>query len=171
MKRSGFTMIELMIVSLLLLTTVTAIYTTLHFHSRNTRELINLGKLHYLEEVTLKEMERTSRPASALIGPGENYNGIPMSLPGIAVDTFYAVDVTGSIIGGYGVGNGRLYELDNGSWVPFVSGNDTIDLLAGSQFQLSTDRKEVSISLGLMVLDRSDTILVPRRGGLIRCRN
>ncbi len=171
MKKNGFTFVEMIVVMVLLLVSGTVVMSVLNIQNNATRELTFQGKIHYMGEIVLEELERTARPSVALIGPGETYGGTPLALSRVTVDTLFIVDAAGTLTAGYGIANNRLWEYRNSSWTPFMSGRDTVMLMPNSGFELSPSRKEVVVQLQYMLLDRGDTITIPLRGGLVRCRN
>ncbi len=161
MKNQGFSLVEMIVVMALLLVSGTVVMSVFNVQNSSTLQLTTQGKMHYLSEVVLEEIERNVRPAVELIGSGA---------PSTTVDTLFIKDGAGDTISGYANVDDTLFEFVDDSWIPFVSGGETVLLMSNSGFELSSG-KEVVVQLQYMLLDRGDTVTIPPRGGLVRCRN
>lgn len=172
MNNKGFTLVELVVVMVLMLITGSSIVTVYIQQSRSTSELLFRGQLQSIEEVFIADASRKIRPSFAVLASNETYAGAPLTLAARTEDTIYVSLSAGTKIPLYAIApNGLLSEYVSGSWKPFKSGNDTARVVAGSGFQLSSNRREMYINLRFFDMNKTDTVSLPTTGGFLRCRN
>jgi hypothetical protein len=174
MQRNGFTLVELLVSSIIAVFVGISIYTMvqLSVSQSSAGSLDAISNIRY--DNTIQQIAYSIRRSNCALKSSELWP--PCSL---AVDTnvsaIYLKNANGSDTGGYQISSGILQEriLSGGTWTwqNFKMGDTAVTVTSGSRFMLSSDRKRVYLVLNTMCVIGKCRDTVFSHGESFLCRN
>jgi hypothetical protein len=179
-SNGGYTLVEGIVASVISSMLAGVVFTILGFNYNSVKFGAVNAKVRSQYEIAITEIGTNARNAYAVLnyeGSGETYP--PASTLARAVTSkimMYGEDAhgAGTPIRGFWVDNGQLKEWKPGwsEFKPFVVGSwSTMNVLDVSPFQLSADRKALTVSMRVIDSLNGAAAVAPARGEVFICRN
>ncbi len=173
---SGFTLIEVLVVSLLSTVLGATILTTFYMVTAQIKESTELQKLSVMEAAVSEAIAQTAFKSDAVY---ENPCTMPAANPNTLVPVsrltvIYFCKDDGSSVGGYRIDQDTLKELTAGNnWIPFQVGNELFVPLKGSpsSFFLLPKRLGLQYYLEFSRVVDGKPYSLPTFIELVQCRN
>jgi hypothetical protein len=176
----GYTMVEGIVAAVISSMLIGVLFTILGFNYNSVKFGVVSAKVRSQYEIAITEIGTNTRNAYAVLnyeGSGESYP--PASTLAQIVTSkimMYGEDATGAgtTVRGFWVDDGQLKEWKPGwsEFRPFIVGSwSAMNVLDASPFQLSADRKTITVSMRVKDSLCGAAAVAPARGEVFICRN
>jgi prepilin-type N-terminal cleavage/methylation domain-containing protein len=176
-KQGGFTLVEVLITSLIMGVIFGGMVSMLMMYTRELREGVAMSRLQMQYENIALQMADKARSADAVVKTTDAWP-VATTFTADSADGVYMKDASGTILAGYQVTNGVFQEYVGGNWINYKSGSYSTSaaggldsVTAGKPFFLSATRKNVTLTFNLKTTVASTTDTLKSRGDMFLCRN
>jgi hypothetical protein len=166
----GFTLMECLVAGSVASIVGTILLSMLQMNSQQTSDGALNAKVQMHYETAIAQISATARRANVILSQGESWPPLWNVNP-LSTSTIMMYDNTGAPIGGYRVSGIMLQEYIHGSWRNFRNGTNDIQVVSGSAFSLSGDRKWLTVNLSVFAVYTGLKDTVTSKQEVLLCRN
>ncbi|MBN1129649.1 MAG: type II secretion system protein [Chitinispirillaceae bacterium] len=166
----GFTLVEGLVTVAVASVIGTILVTMLQMNGQCTSDGALNAKVQMQYETVIAQISATARRANAILPQDESWPPI-WNIDPLSTGAIMMFNDNGAAIGGYRVNGIALQEYIDGSWQNFSNGTEDIQVVSGSAFALSGDRKWLTVNLNVFAVycGRKDTVTSKQE--VLLCRN
>ena len=171
-RQRGFTLVETLMTLILVLVTAGIILSIFYMSTSEIRESSANMRMEKLYDIASYNIGWNVRKARAVLSTSASFSNVNSITANDSTDGIYTYDEGGNITAGFRINGSILQERDStGSWVPFVSGDDTVRVSSDSRFSVESGGQGMTVHLILERTVNGTTYTIASRGDRFRCRN